>query len=52
MGTPSNRDMPKQGETPTGTAKRPRPESSTPTERVRPPEGPRMLGDHGYTRRL
>jgi hypothetical protein len=44
MGTPSKRDMPKQGETPSGTAKRPRPKSNTPTERIRLPEGHRGPG--------
>jgi hypothetical protein len=33
--------MPKQGETPTGTDKRPRAEGSTPIERVIPPKVPR-----------
>jgi hypothetical protein len=32
--------MPTQGQTPTGTSKRPRPAGSTPTERVRPPRRP------------
>jgi hypothetical protein len=38
---PGNISMPKQEETPTGATKKPRPERSTPTERARPPKGPR-----------
>jgi hypothetical protein len=49
---PGNGGMPKQGETPTGASKRPRPEGSTPTERVRPQKGPGTLEDQGHTKRL
>jgi hypothetical protein len=44
---PGNVGIRKQGETSTRTSKRPRPEDSTPTERVRPPKWPRDSSDPG-----